>query len=95
MPASPTVVAGVVRDPAGDPVPQARVYIASGPVPVPDIAALTDAAGQFAMALPAAGTYEVACTAEGYAPSSTTVTAAGEQELRLELRLTADWPAPS
>jgi carboxypeptidase family protein len=90
MPASPTVVAGVVRGPAGDPVPQARVYLAGGPVPLPDIAALTDAEGRFAMTLPAAGTYELACTAEGLAPASTTVEAAGEQELRLELRLSGE-----
>lgn len=81
------VLAGVVRGPAGEPVPLARVYVAGGPVPVPDIAALTDAEGRFAMSLPAPGTYEVACAAEGYAPSSATVEVAGERELQLELRL--------
>ena len=39
------IVAGVVRGLAGEPVPQARVFVARGPVPVPDIAALTDAEG--------------------------------------------------
>jgi hypothetical protein len=88
------VLAGVVLGPAGEPVPLARVFVASGPVPVPDIAALTDAEGRFAMSLPAAGTYEVAYAAEGYASASTTVEVAGERELQLELRLTRDRPAP-
>jgi Carboxypeptidase regulatory-like domain len=88
------IVAGVVRGPAGEPVPQARVFVARGPVPVPDIAALTDAEGRFALSLPAAGTYELACAAEGYLPTSATVEVTGEQERRLELRLTPDRPGP-
>jgi hypothetical protein len=94
MPANRTVLTGVVRDAAGDPVPEARVYLTAAPVPVPDIAALTDAEGQFAMALPAPGSYEVACSAEGYVPASATVEVAGEQELHLELRLTPERPGP-
>ena len=70
MPAEPIVVAGVVRGPGGAQLPLARVFIARGPVPVPDVAALTDAEGRFTLSLPATGSYEVACVAEGYAPSS-------------------------
>jgi hypothetical protein len=92
MPAKPIIVAGAVRGPAGEPVPQARVFIARGPVPVPDVAALTDAEGRFTLSFPAPGTYGVACVAEGYAPSSRTLEVADEHELRLELRLTLDRP---
>jgi hypothetical protein len=91
MPAKPIIVAGVVRGPGGEQLPQARVFIARGPVPVPDIAALTDAEGRFALSLPAAGSYDVACVAEGYAPLSTTIEVAEQRELPLELRLP---PAP-
>ena len=94
MPAKPIVVAGVVRGPDGQQLPLARVFIARGPVPVPDVAALTDAEGRFTLSLPASGSYEVACVAEGYAPSSAIVEVADQQELRLELRLTADRPGP-
>ena len=55
MPANRTVVVGTVRDPIDEPVPQGRVYIASGPEPVPDIAALTNVEGQFALTLPSCG----------------------------------------
>jgi Carboxypeptidase regulatory-like domain len=92
MPAKPIVVAGVVRGPGGEQLPQARVFIARGPVPVPDVAALTDAEGRFTLSLPAAGSYELACVAEGYAILSTTVEVADEQRLRLELRLAPDRP---
>ena len=94
MPAEPIVVAGVVRGPGGEQLPLARVFIARGPVPVPDVAALTDAEGRFTLSLPATGSYEVACVAEGYAPSSAIVEVADQQELRLELRLTSDRPGP-
>jgi Carboxypeptidase regulatory-like domain len=92
MPAKPIVVAGVVRGPRGEQLTQARVFIARGPVPVPDIAALTDADGRFILSLPAPGTYELACVAEGYAPSSATIEVADQQELGLELRLPLERP---
>jgi hypothetical protein len=90
MAAQPIIVAGVVRGPAGEQVPEARVFIARGPVPVPDIAALTDAEGRFTLSLPVRGSYEVACVAEGYAPSSTTIEVADDRDLRVELRLIAN-----
>jgi hypothetical protein len=90
MATKPFIVAGVVRGPAGEQVAQARVFIARGPVPVPDIAALTDTEGRFTLSLPARGSYEVACVAEGYAPSSTTLEVADDRDLRVELRLTAN-----
>jgi Carboxypeptidase regulatory-like domain len=87
-------LAGVVRGPDGEPVPQARVFIAGGPVPVPDIAALTDAEGRFALSLPAAGAYQLECVADGFAPLSTTVEVGGGREAQVELRLIPDRPAP-
>ena len=71
-------------------MPHARVHLASGPVPVPDIAALTNAEGQFTITVPAAGTYEIVSTADGYAPASVTVEVDGGQERPLDL-----WMDPS
>lgn len=92
MAATPIIATGVVRGPAGEQVALARVFIARSPVPVPDIAALTDAGGWFTLTLPAAGSYELACVADGYASLSTTVEIADERDLRLELRLLPDRP---
>jgi hypothetical protein len=88
------IVAGVVHGSAGEPVPQARVFVARSPVPVPDIAALTDTEGRFTVSLPAAGVYELACAAEGYQPASATIELTGERESRLELRLAPEQPGP-
>jgi hypothetical protein len=74
-------------------LPQAGVFIARGPVPVSHVAALTDTQGRFALRFPAAGSYQVARVAEGYAPLSQIVEVADEQEqLRLEQRLPPDRP---
>lgn len=88
------VLAGVVRGPTGEPVPLARVLIAGGPVPVPDIAALTDAEGRFALSLPAAGAYQLECVADDFAPLSTTVEVGEGAVAQVELRLTPDRSAP-
>ena len=37
------------------------------------MAALTDAQGSFMLAVPVAGTYQMGCTADGYAPATITV----------------------
>lgn len=76
-----------MRDRAGGPVPGASVYVLSAPVAVPDIAALTDATGAFALTLPAAGTYAIGATAAGFAPASLTVAVTAEPGQRLELLL--------
>jgi hypothetical protein len=86
MAAKPIIVTGVVRGPASERVPLARVFIARGPVSVPDIAALTDAEGRFTLSFPVQGSYEVACVAEGYAPSATTIEVADDRNLRIELQ---------
>jgi len=49
MVAKQSVISGIVRDPNGRPVADARIYFIGGPVPLPDIAALTDAAGAFSL----------------------------------------------
>ena len=81
------LVSGVVQDPDGEPVGGARVYFAGGPVPLPDIAALTGADGRFTLSAPAPGTYEVECAAEGQAAQRETVEVAEGEEARLDFRL--------
>jgi len=57
------VVRGIVRTDQGDPVAEARVHFSRGPVPLPDIAALTDDQGSFAVTAPAPGRYELTVSA--------------------------------
>lgn len=51
------VVRGEVRGPDGRPVAGARVVITESPVPVPEIAGVTDAEGRFTLFAPAPGEY--------------------------------------
>ncbi|GGX70142.1 carboxypeptidase-like regulatory domain-containing protein [Streptomyces hiroshimensis] len=86
------VIRGTVRDAAGAPVAGARVAFAGGPVPLPDVAALTDGEGRFALTAPAAGTYTVVCRAGGAtAAARVEVTAAPAaarpEDVRADLRL--------
>ena len=53
------MINGAVTDPYGHPVVGVTVLIASSPVPVPDIAALTGEDGTFSIAVPAPGEYRL------------------------------------
>jgi hypothetical protein len=52
----------------------ARVYFASGPGAFPDLAALTDAQGAFALGASNPGEYVIEASADAYAPGRVTVT---------------------
>jgi hypothetical protein len=62
------LIHGTVVDPGGGPVEWASVWLAAGPQPTPDIAALTDATGGFTLTAPGPGIYRIGCRAEGYEP---------------------------
>jgi hypothetical protein len=55
------------------PVVEARVFFATAPVPLPDIATLTDEDGRFSLHAPAPGTYELVCHADGFDPATVTI----------------------
>jgi hypothetical protein len=81
------VVRGAVHDAAGNPVAGASVFFTSGPTPLPDIAALTDSEGRFALSAPAPGTYQLEAHGEtGSGKASVTMPGPGESELVVELR---------
>ena len=87
MAGSPSVISGVVHDQRGSPVTSARVYFTDGPVPLPDVAALTDSAGAFSLTAPAPGKYVIECATDEYAAKSQSVTVLGGQPARLEIQL--------
>jgi len=81
------LISGIVRSADGQPVAGARVFFASGPGPFPDIAALTDGQGRFALSAPSPGTYEIECAASGFATTRTTTTALKDGQVNLEIFL--------
>jgi hypothetical protein len=83
----PSMISGVLRNPGGKPVADARVYFTDGPVPLPDIATLTDSDGTFSLSVPSAGTYVIECNADGFAPKAVTVKVASGQKLHLDIQV--------
>jgi len=81
------MITGRVTGPGGEPVVGARVYVADGPAPMPDVAILTDAGGEFALDAPTPGRYRIACSAGNYksASESVDVPAGGGAVLRIRL----------
>ena len=82
----PKIISGEVRSAAGGAVPDARIFIADGPVPFSDIAILSDSQGRFSLSVPAEGAYTVACVAEGFAPVSAKVEVPMEKTLHIDLK---------
>jgi uncharacterized GH25 family protein len=87
MARSPSVISGVVKTSDGKPLANARVYFKSGPVPLPDIAAVTDSNGAFSLTAPAPGEYVIESATDKYGTQSSKVKVKGGEQLRLDLKL--------
>jgi hypothetical protein len=83
----PTVINGVVEDAHGRPVAQARVYFVDGPVPLPEIAALTGSDGSFKLTAPAPGAYQIECATDTSTPARVTVNVVGGKETPVKIKL--------
>lgn len=86
--ANPYLISGVVSDNSGEPIAEARIYFTDSPMPMPDIAMLTDSNGKFTLSVPLTGKYGIGCYADGFAPKTTTVMIESGQKSHLEIRLT-------
>ena len=84
----PRVIRGVVlRGSNGEPIAEARVFFASTPTATPDIAALTNDRGEFALSAPVPGEYAIEVAAEGFAPEGVVVEVAEDADAEAEIRL--------
>ncbi len=61
-----TLIEGSAHLADGTPIGEARVFFTESPVPLPDIAALTDDDGRFSLFAPSPGRYQLACHADGF-----------------------------
>ena len=82
-----SVISGVVRGPDGTPIPNARVYFISGPVPLPEIAAMTDSSGEFSLTAPAPGEYVIEAVTDEFGPRSSKAKVKANKPVRLTLSL--------
>ena len=87
------LIRGTVVDAGGSPIEWASAWLAAGPAPTPDIAALTDADGRFTLTAPTPGMYRVGCRAEGYGPVEVPVDV-GAEDVDVTVRLQSTAPPP-
>jgi hypothetical protein len=83
----PHQIFGVVRDNDGQPVADAQIYFTDSPVPLPDIAMLTDENGAFNLSVPSTGEYGIGFNAPGFAIKTKRVTIKSGQETHLNIQL--------
>ncbi len=79
------MIAGSVVDAQGRPVAGARVFFTETPVPMPEIAAVTDVDGRFVLAASAPGTYTVAGAADDASASARVTLPADDGDVTLRL----------
>lgn len=92
MPQGPTVIAGEVRDSAGQPIGGARVQFVEGPVALPDISALTSADGLFRVSAPVHGTYRLQCYADGYESATQSIEIGDSGKAHIAFRMKPESP---
>ena len=70
------------------PVIEARVFFGTSPVPMPDIATLTDEDGRFSLYAPALGNHEIVCHADGLDPATTHIDVDGtSNQIALDIEM--------
>ena len=82
-----SVIFGAIRDQRGNPVAKARVSFVVGPVRLPDIAALTDISGKFALSAPVAGEYIIEVVSDEFVTDKVKIEVESNQEKHIEIRL--------
>jgi hypothetical protein len=82
-----SIIFGVVRDDRGNPIPEARVSFLEGPVPLPDVAALTDIDGFFALSAPIAGEYIIAVNVEQFEKKELKIILKPNEKKDVEIKL--------
>lgn len=87
MAQQPGTISGIVMDAQGRPVEQARIYFVDGPVPLPEIASLTNNDGAFTLTAPAPGAYQIECATDTFAPVRAAVTVQGGKESHVKFKL--------
>ena len=87
MATKPILIYGNVKDEKGNPISEARVSFVGGPVPLTDIAALTDNKGKFVITAPTPGEYIIEVVSEGFDPCRVKISTGDSGESRIEIRL--------
>jgi hypothetical protein len=79
------MITGIVTDSSGRPAAEAVVSVTAAPVPVPDIAALTDVAGRFSITVPVTGDYRLLARGDAFSREVDVVVEREVTEVEVEL----------
>ena len=82
----PILIFGEVKDDNANPLSEARVSFVESPVPLTDIAALTDK-GNFVLSAPTTGDYIIEVVLEGFVSKRVRVSTGTRLELRVTVQL--------
>lgn len=83
----PILIFGEVKDDNANPLSEARVSFVESPVPLTDIAALTDNKGNFVLSAPTTGDYIIEVVLEGFVSKRVRVSTGTRLELRVTVQL--------
>lgn len=77
-------------DPQDHPVVEAAVYLVSAPVPMPDIAQLTDEEGRFSFAAQSPGSYTIGVHSDRWGTTQKTIEVSAEEALEVQFHYMED-----
>jgi hypothetical protein len=81
------IIYGTVKDESGKPISNAVVSFVTAPVPLPDIAALTDTNGNFTLSTAMEGDYIINVNSDKHKEMSIRVTLDDKQKKQIEVSL--------
>jgi Carboxypeptidase regulatory-like domain len=81
------IVSGRVVDPEGRPIEGARVFFSRGPASYADVSLVTGDNGEYTLAAPTEGEYEITTVTDEHGSTSTTVAVQREGVREIELKL--------
>jgi hypothetical protein len=84
-----SVISGVVKDNSGNAISEARVSFITGPVRLPDIAALTDINGSFVLSAPVPGDYVIEVVSDKFVTEKVKIKIESNQEKHIEINLSS------
>ena len=84
-----SIISGVVKDNNDNAISGARVSFITGPVPLPDIAALTDINGNFVLSAPVPGDYIIEVVSEQFIPKQVKIAIESNQEKHIDINLSS------
>ena len=82
-----SVISGKVLDSNRNAISGARVFFSAGPGALPDLAALTNPAGEFSLPAPIQGAYTIEFAADGFRETNVTLTIPGDATSGLAVKL--------